>query len=97
MLQLVTSSADKSLKYWDMASLSCIKTVVVGSALADMQNSVFWSNGGGPVVSLSLDGNLNFFAPGGDAPSLVVSGHQVCMCAFVCEAYDSMHHYCIRL
>jgi len=78
--QLVTASADKTLKYWDAATLACVKTVPVGSALGDMQLSVFW--GLSAVVSLSLDGNLNIFPPGADAPALVVTGHQAPITTF---------------
>jgi WD40 repeat protein len=73
--KLVTSSADKSIKVWDMESYKCIATATVGGgAVGDMQSSVVWA--GDRIISLSLDGTLNYF----DAATLElqrrVLGHQ---------------------
>jgi WD repeat-containing protein 1 (actin-interacting protein 1) len=60
---------------------ACVATVAVGSGRPeDMQNSVVWPSPG-LIVSLSLDGTLNFITAGGaDAGSYAVSrtlgGHQ---------------------
>ncbi len=75
-LQLVTAGADKALKIWDMASLTCVKTIVLGGDVGDMQNSVVWTSTN-VIVSLSLSGALNFFRAGEDEPFQVVVGHQV--------------------
>lgn len=81
----MTSSADKSLKIWDMASRTLVRTIPVGTAIGDMQNSVAWSPAG--IVSLALDGTLRFFDPdGGDAPTRAVYGHQQAITAM---AFDS--------
>lgn len=70
-----------------MASRDCIKTITIGSTVNEMQNSVVWA--GNTIVSLSLDGTLNYI----DAESLEVvkhvAGHRDAAAAIAWDASTS--------
>lgn len=95
--QLVTSSADKSLKYWDMSTpgplYPCIATASLGAGLGDMQLSVCWSPS--LVLSLTLDGRLHVFAPLSPAPALTFDGHQSPMSAFAFDGPETLYSVCL--
>ncbi|KAL9710209.1 WD40 repeat-like protein [Leucoagaricus gongylophorus] len=57
-----TSSADKTVKLWDVETRKATTTWTVGSAIDDQQVGNTWS-GENNLVSLSLGGNLNVFDP----------------------------------
>jgi WD40 repeat protein len=95
---ILTTSADKTVKVWDVATLSLLSTLsAIDPALAqvpDMQVGVVSGGGLGPslAISLSLSGNLNYYdisaAPGlppALAPVRVVQGHQVALTALVVD------------
>ncbi|KAF0700925.1 Aste57867_8573 [Aphanomyces stellatus] len=74
--QVLTASGDKTVKLWDVASLSVVTTFTFGTAVQDMQCSVAWV--GDFLVSLSLSGDLNYLdVTNPSTPSRVLQGHQV--------------------
>ncbi|RLO00604.1 hypothetical protein DYB28_001445, partial [Aphanomyces astaci] len=83
--QLLTASGDKTVKLWDVASLSVVITFTFGSgAIEDMQVSVVWV--GDFLVSLSLSGDLNYLdLSHPDKPLRVVQGHQVSLQALAVD------------
>ena len=80
--KLVSAAADKTVKFWDVATQSCDSVVTISSVtgevpfVGDMQVSVLWTPT--RVVSVSLNGNINFIDPGHPSgPIKVLQGHQV--------------------
>ena len=79
--KFVTSSADKTVKLWDTQSLACEQTFAPvdpsEAQIGDMQVGVICI--GSLILTLSLNGNINYFDPsvGSPAPVRVVQGHQV--------------------
>ncbi|KAJ4489897.1 WD40-repeat-containing domain protein [Lentinula aciculospora] len=73
---LVTSSADCTVKLWDVEACKEITTWTLGSGVNFQQVGNTWS-GESDVVSLSLSGDLNIFdIRAGDRPSRVIQGPQ---------------------
>ncbi|KAJ3808953.1 WD40-repeat-containing domain protein [Lentinula aff. lateritia] len=73
---LVTSSADCTVKLWDVETRKAITTWTVGNGVSFQQVGNTWS-GESDVVSLSLSGDLNVFdIRTGDKPSRVIQGPQ---------------------
>ncbi|KNC47472.1 stress protein [Thecamonas trahens ATCC 50062] len=73
---LLTSSADKTCKIWDMSgeTFECVQTFTLGSTREDMQVACLWA--GETLLSVSLDGTINYLdrdAP--DAPAKRIQGH----------------------
>lgn len=58
----------------------CVATVTLGSTPDAMQNSVTWPSAG-TIVSLSLDGTLNFISTASFAVERTLSGHSAAVCA----------------
>jgi WD40 repeat protein len=84
--KLLTSSADKTVKLWDVETRTCEKTFTFGTELGDMQVSVLWA--GSYMVSVSLSGNINILNPADPTkPSTVFNAHQV---AITSMAYDAV-------
>ena len=67
--KLVSCSADKTVKIWDMSSMSEIASISVGSNLGDQQLGVVWAPNG-QIISVSLDGSLNYIQFDGNSASL---------------------------
>ncbi|KAJ3933322.1 MAG: WD40-repeat-containing domain protein [Lentinula lateritia] len=73
---LVTSSADCTVKLWDVETRKSITTWTVGNGVSFQQVGNTWS-GESDVVSLSLSGDLNVFdIRTGDKPSRIIQGPQ---------------------
>ncbi|KAH7878576.1 WD40-repeat-containing domain protein [Lentinula edodes] len=73
---LVTSSADCTVKLWDVETRKAITTWTVGNGVSFQQVGNTWS-GESDVVSLSLSGDLNVFdIRTGDKPSRIIQGPQ---------------------
>lgn len=69
---LVTSSADCTVKLWDVETRKSITTWTVGNGVSFQQVGNTWS-GESDVVSLSLSGDLNVFdIRTGDKPSRII-------------------------
>lgn len=74
-LRFVTCSADNTVKAWKIEDLSLISTYVVSSgSVENQQVGVIVAKD--YIVSLSLNGNLNYFKEGDREPSLIIVGHQ---------------------
>jgi WD40 repeat protein len=78
--KLVTCSADRTVKSWDVESGMVTHTWSLGE-IADVsaqQVGVVWPGGrsDGLVISLSLNGDLNYLNEGSSKPTKVISGHQ---------------------
>ena len=77
----VTCSADQTVKTWDAEAGTITQTWRMGGdgiSIPDQQVGVVWPHGrsDGLIISLDLDGNLNYLTKGSDKPVRVVRGHQ---------------------
>jgi len=72
---VATSCCDQKVKIWDVESCTCLHTFDYGDG-SDMQFQQLgcaWA--GDTLISISLNGDVNFLKPGGDtAPSFILSG-----------------------
>lgn len=79
--RLVTASADQTVRVWDTEADKCLYSWRVGEegavSVSDQQVGVVWPHGrsDGLLISLSLDGNLNYLKEGSPQPVKVVQGH----------------------
>ena len=80
--KFVTASADQTVRIWDVESGKAVQTWRLGEegvvSIPDQQVGVVWPSGrsDGLVISVDLDGNLNYFSDGSPKPTRVVRGHQ---------------------
>ncbi|WPH00148.1 Hypothetical protein R9X50_00297100 [Acrodontium crateriforme] len=80
--KLVTCSGDQTVRIWDVEVGKCTQTWRMGEegivSIRDQQVGVTWPSGrsDGLVISVDLEGNLNYFQEGKQAPVKVVRGHQ---------------------
>ncbi|KXT00849.1 hypothetical protein AC578_967 [Pseudocercospora eumusae] len=80
--RLVTASGDQTVKIWDAEAGKCTQTWRLGDegvvSVANQQVGVTWPHGrsDGLIISVDLEGNLNYFQEGSAKPVKVVSGHQ---------------------
>ncbi|KAI7674642.1 tricorn protease domain 2-containing protein [Hortaea werneckii] len=80
--KFVTCSGDQTVKIWDAESGKCTQTWRMGGddgvSVQDQQVGVTWPAGrdDGLIISIDLEGNLNYFQEGKEKPVRVVSGHQ---------------------
>ncbi|KAJ7666038.1 WD40 repeat-like protein [Mycena polygramma] len=71
-----TSSADRTVKLWDVETQKAKTTWTLGAGVPNQQLGNVWS-GEADIVSLSLSGDLNVFdARVGDKPGRVITGPQ---------------------
>jgi WD40 repeat protein len=79
--RFVTASADQTVRIWDAAEGKCLRSWRVGEegsvSAAHQQVGVVWVPGrkNDLIISLSLDGDLNYFEEGDDKPIKKVQGH----------------------
>lgn len=79
--RFVTASADQTVRVWDVDAGECVHSWRIGEegavSVSDQQVGVVWPHGrsDGLIISLSLDGNLNYLKEGSSKPSKVVQGH----------------------
>ncbi|KAK7462716.1 WD40 repeat-like protein [Stygiomarasmius scandens] len=72
----ITSSADCTVKLWDVESRKAVTTWTIGSGVNHQQVGGVWS-GESDIVSLSLSGDLNIIDPRtGDKPRRVIRAPQ---------------------
>lgn len=87
--KIVTTSADKTIKLWDVQSLACEQTFAPvdpsEAQVGDMQVGAICA--GQLILTLSLNGNINYFDPtsGSPAPVRVLQGHQVAITALTVD------------
>lgn len=80
--RIVTASADQTVKIWDVEAGKCVQTWRMGEegvvSIPDQQVGVTWPSGrsDGLIISIDLEGNLNYLIEGKDKPVKVVRGHQ---------------------
>lgn len=78
----VTASADQTVKIWDAEVGKVTQSWRMGEdkvvSIPDQQVGVVWPHGrsDGLVISVDLEGNLNYLAQGNPKPVRVVRGHQ---------------------
>ncbi|RMZ81714.1 hypothetical protein DV737_g2415, partial [Chaetothyriales sp. CBS 132003] len=87
---LVTSSADRTVKVWDVEAAKVKHTWTFGdtASVRNQQVGVVWPSGrtDGLIISLSLDGQLNYLNTSSAKPTRVVSGHQKSITALATSA-----------
>lgn len=80
--RFVTASADQTVRIWDTEAGKAIQTWRMGEegvpSIPDQQVGVVWPSGrsDGLIISVDLEGNLNYLVDGSPTPSRVVRGHQ---------------------
>lgn len=80
--RFVTASADQTVRIWDPEAGKAIQTWRMGeegvASVPDQQVGVVWPTGrsDGLVISVDLEGNLNYLVDGNPKPTRVVRGHQ---------------------
>ncbi|KAF2477718.1 WD40 repeat-like protein [Lindgomyces ingoldianus] len=80
--KFVTASADQTVRIWDLEAGKAIQTWRMGEegtpSIPDQQMGVVWPTGrsDGLVISVDLEGNLNYLVGGNPKPTRVVRGHQ---------------------
>lgn len=79
--RFVTASADQTVKLWDVEAGKAVQTWHFGGdgnvSIPDHQVGVVWPAGrsDGMVISLNLNGDLNYLSEGSQRPLKVVEGH----------------------
>lgn len=79
--RFVTASADQTVRVWDAGSGECVRTWRIGEegsvSIENQQVGVVWPHGrsDGLIISLGLNGDLNYLTEGSDKPIKVVQGH----------------------
>lgn len=80
--KFVTASADQTVRVWDPEAGKAVQTWRMGEegvpSVPDQQVGVVWPTGrsDGLIISVDLEGNLNYLRDGNPNPSRVVRGHQ---------------------
>jgi len=80
--RFVTCSADQTVRIWDAATGKETQVWRMGEegvvSINDQQVGITWPPGrsDGLIVSVDLDGNLNYLVEGSQKPTKVVKGHQ---------------------
>lgn len=80
--KFVTASADQTVRIWDPEAGKNVQSWRMGEegtpSIPDQQMGVVWPSGrsDGLVISVDLEGNLNYFNEGTEKPTKVVRGHQ---------------------
>ncbi|KAK0733274.1 WD40-repeat-containing domain protein [Lasiosphaeria miniovina] len=79
--RFATSSADQTVRVWDIEGGECVQTWRLGEegsiSVPHQQVGVVWPHGrsDGLIISLSLNGDLNYLAEDSAVPIKVVQGH----------------------
>ncbi|KAF2151164.1 tricorn protease domain 2-containing protein [Myriangium duriaei CBS 260.36] len=77
--RFVTASADQTIRIWELESGKNTVTWRLGEegkvSVPDQQVGVVWARDG-LIISVDLEGNLNYLEEGKDKPIRIVQGHQ---------------------
>lgn len=71
--QLLTCSADKTVKIWDVATQTATNTFEFGGAVDDQQVGCLWQSNF--IVSLNLAGDLSYLDKSSTKPTKIVKSH----------------------
>jgi WD repeat-containing protein 1 (actin-interacting protein 1) len=80
--RVVTASADQTVRIWDVEAGKNVTTWHMGEegvvSIPNQQVGVTWPTGrsDGLVISVDLDGNLNYLVEGNKNPTRIIRGHQ---------------------
>jgi WD repeat-containing protein 1 (actin-interacting protein 1) len=80
--KFVTASADQTVRIWDVEASKNVTTWRMGEesvvSIPDQQVGVTWPSGrsDGLVISVDLEGNLNYLVEGSSKPTKIIRGHQ---------------------
>jgi WD40 repeat protein len=80
--KFVTASADQTVRIWDAEAGKAVQTWRMGEegvvSVPNQQMGVTWPAGrsDGLVISVDLEGNLNYLVEGSTKPTKVIQGHQ---------------------
>jgi WD40 repeat protein len=79
--KIATCSADQTVRIWDVEAGKAVTTWRLGeegvTSVQNQQVGITWpARSDGLVISVDLDGNLNYLAEGNQRPTRVVYGHQ---------------------
>jgi len=80
--KFVTASADQTVRVWDVETGKDVQSWRMGDegsvSIPDQQVGVVWPSGrsDGLIVSVDLEGNLNYLVEGSQKPTKIVRGHQ---------------------
>ena len=92
--RFVTASADQTVRIWDAEAAKPVQTWRLGDdGNVDMfhqQVGVVWPAGRNDrlIVSVDLEGNLNYFVEGSSTPTRVVKGHQKSITAAIIDSHN---------
>jgi len=79
--QVLTCSADKTAKVWDVAQGCCVSTCTFGKDVEQQQLGCLWQ--GNYLVTLSFNGDLNYLDVNDmSKPCKVIKGHQKLLTSF---------------
>jgi len=71
--RLLTASADKSCKIWDVASGTATVTFKLGEALEDQQLGCLWQDN--DILSINLNGDISYLSEASTQPIRILRGH----------------------
>jgi WD repeat-containing protein 1 (actin-interacting protein 1) len=80
--RFATASADRTVRIWDAEAGKVMQTISFGDegtvSVPDQQVGIVWPAGrsDGLIISLSLNGDINYLNEGSKTPTRVISGHQ---------------------
>ncbi|CAI4048231.1 hypothetical protein SKDZ_13G2180 [Saccharomyces kudriavzevii ZP591] len=73
--KFATVGADAAIRVWDVTTSKCVQKWTLDKELLANQQVGVVATGNGKIISLSLDGTLNFYELGNDKVSKTISGH----------------------
>ncbi|KAJ4302562.1 WD40 repeat-like protein [Collariella sp. IMI 366227] len=94
--RFVTASADQTVRVWDVEAGECVQSWRIGEegavSVENQQVGVVWPHGrtDGLIISLGLNGDLNYLVEGKDKPIRVVQGHNKSVTALGVASDDTI-------
>jgi WD repeat-containing protein 1 (actin-interacting protein 1) len=93
--KFTTASADRTVKIWDVEAGKATHTITFGEegivSIPDQQVGIVWPAGrsDGLIISLSLNGDMNYLQEGSKRPTKIISGHQKNITALAVDESDT--------